>query len=447
MSRWPTFLAPLLALVAAQEEAPQAAPPAPRLERLAWRFDSEKELADFETLAGTWTLSAGSLWCTTKGAREELRLRRPLNARGSATLTLFGGGRVALLLKAGAQETLVRVDRGEGRIAVEADGAPLAERPFEAKATGLLPFKVAWELDQLKVSVGDDEPFDVARPGAKAPFDSLAIVSLKSQPRFDALVVEREPVVELPPDVPGARNLTEAQKVAVEQAGALLASDDTNGAFEKLRDALGEPPPPAGEWPAPLLLMAQKVALRRPVLAGREPLAALVKSLERAAADGSATLTLPLRPGWSCEAAAVRRADGPVFTATCADPLVAVEIYRYDQKLTYWFGRDPKLVYTSGGGGATLGRARADEQQDLHAGATRVRDFDRSPRDVAGEKAWEYELSWPDPADRQKTMGQRELFFLHRGDTWRITLVGSPLAQQVAADDLAWLLTRFAVAR
>jgi hypothetical protein len=436
------LLAPLAALAALQEPAQQA----PRLERLAWRFDSEKELADFEGLTGTWTISAGSLWCTTKGAREELRLRRSLNARGSATLTLFGGGRVALLLKAGAQETLVRVDRGEGRIAVEADGAPLAERSFEAKPTGLLSFKVAWELDQLHVTAGDDEPFDVARPGAKAPFDSLAIVSLKSQPRFDALVVEREPVVELPPDVPGGRNLTEPQKVAVEQAGALLAADDVNGAFDRLRDVLGDPPPPASEWPAPLLVMAQKVALKRPVLAGREPLAAVVKTLERPAADGTATLTLPLRPGWSCEAATVRRTDGPVFTASCTDPLVAVEVFRYDQKLTYWFGRDPKLVYTSGGGGATLGRARADEQQDLHAGATRVRDFDRSAREIAGEKAWEYELSWPDPDDKQKTMGQRELFLLHRGDTWRITLVGSPLAQQVAADDIAWLLARFALA-
>lgn len=429
--------------------APVTPPPAPqqaRFEKLAYKFDGDKELADFELVAGSWTISAGSLWCTSKGAREELRWRRALTARGAATLELIGAGRVALAFKSGAQETLVRIDRADGRVAIVADGAPIAERSFEAKATRPLVLRVRWELDLLTVAVGDDEAVAVTRPGALAPFDGLALLSLKSQPRFEALTVEREPTQDLPGTGPGSK-LTEAQRVAIERATELLAADDATAALEQLRAALGDSPPPAGEWPPALLTMVQRVGLRRPSLIAREPLAALARQATVAAADGSATFAVPLRPGWSATALPIRRADGPVFTASCSDPPLAVEVYRYDQKLKYWFGRDPRLVYSSGGGGATLGRARADEQQDLHRDAARIREFDRSEHEIDGEKAWEYELSWPDPADPQKTLGLREVFFLHRGDTWRITIGGSPLAQQLAADDLAWLLARFRITR
>lgn len=439
-----------LTLCLLQESTPPIAAPQaqlPRFERLAYRFDSTNDLADFEVLSGAWSISSGSLWCTSKGAREELRWRRSITPRGRATLTLIGAGRVVVALKSGAQETQVALDRGEARVAIEADGTALSARSFEAKPTGALTLKVAWELDRISVAVGDDESFAVTRPGAFAPFDGIAFLAQKSQPRFDELVIEREPTLDLDDDATGGRKLTEAQKVAIERATQLLAGDDADAALDQLRAALGETPPPPSEWPPALLLMLQRVGLRRPVLVGREPIEALAKAAALPAADGSATLGLPLRPGWTGVAAPIRRSDGPVFTATCADPPLAVEVYRYDQKLKYWFGRDPRLVYSSGGGGATLGRARADEQQDLHPGAIRVREFDRAAHEIDGEKAWEYELSWPDPADPQKTAGLRELYVLHRGDTWRITIGGSPLAQQVAADDLAWLLARFRLTR
>jgi hypothetical protein len=442
---------PLLAgasRTAAQEANPAAAQDGaqrPRFETLAYKFDHEKELSDFERLAGSWTISAGSLWCTSKGPREELRWRRSITARGRATVQLIGAGRIALSLKCGEQETLVRLDRSAGRVEIEADGQPLAERPFESKPLGLLELRLGWELGRLSIAVGDDEAFTITRSGARAPFDGFSLVSQKSQPRIEALVLEREPVAD--PALTAAGALTEAQKVAIERATQLLAADDAGAALAQLEGALGETPPPAAEWPAAFLLALQRVGLRRPALLAREPFEPLVASRALPAADRSSTLTLPLRPGWSGAAAPIRRADGPVFTATLVDPPLAVEVYRYDQKLKYWFGRDPRLVYSSGGGGATLGRARADEQQDLHANSTRVREFDRSARELDGEKAWQYELSWPTPDDPQKTAGLREIFFLHRGDTWRITVAGSPLALQLAADDVDWLLARFRLAR
>ena len=363
------FLLPLAASLPAQDGSQQ-----PRFETLHYKFDRETELADFEPLTGSWTISAGSLWCTSKGAREELRWRRAVTARGSATLQLVGAGRVALALRSGQQETLIRLDRGAGRVAIEADGQPLAERPFEAKALGALELRVHWELDRLRVTVGDDDAFITTRPDARAPFDALSLLSQKSQPRFESLRLEREPIADPALNRAGGA-LTEAQKVAIERATQLLAADDAGDALDQLRSALGATPPPAAEWPPAFLLTLQRVGLRRPGLLQREPFAPLVASRALAAADDSATLTLPLRPGWSGAAAPIRRADGPVFTASCADPPLTVEIYRYDQKLKYWFGRDPRLVYSSGGGGATLGRARrraAGSPRRRHPGA-RVR--------------------------------------------------------------------------
>lgn len=429
----------------AQEADPAPAPAAPQrpaFESLLYRFDAERDLADFEPLSGSWSLSAGSLWCTSKGAREELRWRRALTPRGRVTARLLGVGRVALLLRAGAQETQVVLDRGAGQVAIEADGAPLAQRSFESKPGRALALQVEWELDRLKVRVGDDESFTVVRSGSAGPFDGFALLSLQSQPRFEELTIEREPVAETAVRATGRAPLSEGQRLAVEQATRLLEADDPGRALELLRESLGSKPPDAAEWPAPLLTLLQRVGLRRAALLTREPLATLVAAAKLSAADGSATVTLPLQPGFSGEAAPFRRTDGLVFTLRCADPPLAIEIYRYDQKLKYWFGRDPRLVYSSGGGGATLGRARADEQQDLHPRAERVRAFERSDHEVDGEHAWEYELAWPDPDDASRTLGLRELFVLHRGDTWRLTIAGSPLAQQTAAEDLTWLIER-----
>ncbi|MBL8840091.1 MAG: hypothetical protein JNL90_01015 [Planctomycetes bacterium] len=448
-----------LLLLAAAEGVAQSAPLAPPspvaqaspsqrapFEVLLYKFDAERDLVEFEPLAGSWSISAGSLWCTSKGPREELRWRRALTPRGKVTARLLGGGKVALLLRAGEQETQIVVDRAASRVAVECDGAPLAARAYEATAGAALALAVAWELDRLSVRIGDDEPFTLTRPGA-LPLDGLALLSFQSQPRFDELAIEREPTREALPSAAGVRALSESERLAIEQATQLLEGDDAPAAFERLRAALGERVAKAAEWPAPLLALLQKVALRRPALRSREPLAALVAAATLAAADGSATLVLPLRPAWSGEALPIRRTDGPVFLLRCADPQLAVEVYRYDQKLKYWFGRDPRLVYSSGGGGSTLGRARADEQHDFHARCQLVREFERSGRSIDGESAWEYEIAWPDADDGARTLGLRELFVLHRGDTWRITVAGAPLAQQLAADEIEWLLAQFEFAR
>jgi len=414
-------------------------------ESFRYRFDSRDELDDFEVVAGAWSVSTGSLWCTSKGAREELRWRRDLTPSGTARLRMAGAGSVAIALGAGRRETLVRLDRAAARVAVEFDGEAALERPFEAPAAGALRLAVAWNGDQVEVTVGEDEPLRVARPPDSPPFTRLALLAFRSQPRFEELEVARE--------VPrgragaGASQIPEEQRIAVELATRRFDEGDAAGAFDLLAKSLpagGNGQPPALSEPAVLLL--QKLGAVRAELRAKEPLRSRAAAATVAAKDGSATLVSPLRAGWSVQAHEIVRTDGPVFTLAFTEPALAVEVQRYDQKLKYWFGRDPRIVYCSGGGGPTLGRARADEQQEFHAKAVFTRPFGKRALEISGTATYEFELAWPDPADPARTIALREHFLLHRGDTWRISIRGSPLAFKLAQSDLDWLLATFRLA-
>src|SRR5262249_58128123 len=129
------------------------------------------------------------------------------------------------------------------------------------------------------------------------------------------------------------------------------------------------------------------------------------------------------------------------------EPAWTLEFVRYDGKLKYWFGRDPKLVYCSGGGGPTLARARADEQKEFAPKSEWKRDVAKAKQPLDGEAAYAYELVAPDPAHEGAQRELRETFALYRGDTWRVTIAGDPLALELAADDLAFLLATFRFGR
>jgi hypothetical protein len=444
----------LLALALAQADATAHAPPPS--ETLRYKFDAASELDDFDAIAGSWTISTGNLWCTSKGAREELRWRRDLSAAGSASVKLVGAGRVALALSTGKadspQELLVRLDRGEQRIAVECGGKVLLERPFEPPASGPIALAVDWTLDHVLVRVGDDEPLRADRPACDAPFARLALLSMKSQPRFDDLVVVRETPAPRPETAPGEGPppLGEDQRIAIERASKRIEAGDLDAAFELVAKSL--PPAATGNdgapapLPEPVVVILERLGTLKPALKAKPPLKERVAAATIAAKDGSATLVLPLRAGWSATTPEIRRIDGPVFTLKCDAPKLEVEVYRYDQKLKYWFGRDPKIVYSTGGGGPTLGRARADDEKDQHPQSTLTRPFEKSKVELGGP-TYEYELAWPDPEDPGRTRALRELFTLHRGDTWRVTITGSPLDLDLARDDVEWLLSGFELAK
>lgn len=435
------------AAAAQQGPAPAPAPaPKPAAERIAYDFSSETQLADFDARAGSWSISAGTLWCTSKGAREELRWRRPLSPHGSLSLKLVGPGHVAIALGAGPRSARLRIDRSAGRWFVELDDKPVIERTFEAKPTGPLALELSWAQEGFVVRVGDDDPQSAPLAGLKEPFDSLSLLSLRSQPRFDDLVVARAdaPKPAAPGDAPA---LDENQKIAVERATALLEGGDAVGAFELLAKTL--PPAKAGAAPklaAPLLQLLQRIALadqKSGRLRGKEPLQSLLAAREVAAKDGSAALLLPLDGRFAAEPAEIHRSDGPVFTVTSKDPELAIEVYRYAGELKYWFGKDPKIVYCSGSGGPALARARADEQRDLVPKSEMKVEVGKAKALLGGETCWVYELLRPDAAHDGRIVALRELFVLHKGDTWRLTITGPPPALELAADDLEFLRASF----
>lgn len=434
------------AALAAQERPAPAGKPA--AERIAYDFSSETQLADFDARAGSWSISAGTLWCTSKGAREELRWRRPLSPHGSLSLKLIGPGHVAVALGAGSRSARLRIDRGAGRWAVELDEKPVLERTFEAKPTGPLGLELSWSQEGIVVRVGDDDPQSAPLAGLKEPFDSLALLSLRSQPRFDDLVVAR---VDAPkPAAPAAGApppLDENQRIAVERASALLDGGDLVGAFDVLVKAL--PPGKAGAPPrlaAPLLELLQRIALadqKSGRLRGKEPLQSLLAAREVAAKDGSAAFVLPLDGRFTAEPAEIHRTDGPVFTITSREPELSIEVFRYAGELKYWFGKDPKIVYCSGSGGPALARARADEQRDLVPKSEMKLEVGKAKAPLGGESCWVYELLRPDAAHDGRMVALREYFALHRGDTWRLTVTGPPAAFELAADDLEFLRASF----
>jgi hypothetical protein len=440
-----TLLFAALAPHAAGQAAPAKAAPA---DRIAYDFASETQLADFDARAGSWSISAGTLWCTSKGAREELRWRRPLSPHGTVTVKLVNPGQVALALHAGARVAQLRVDRGNARWFVEADDKVVLQRSFEAKPSGPLALELAWSLDGFVVRVGDDEPQTAKVADLKEPFESLALISLRSQPRFDDLVVTRADAPKAaPPAADGGPVLDENQRIAVERAAALLDAGDAAAAIELLEKVIppgkeGTPP----RLPVALLRLLQRVALgdaRGDKARSKEPLKSLLAANLVTAKDGSASFVLPLDGGFTATAVDVHRTDGPVFTVTCHDPELEIEVFRYAGELKYWFGKDPKIVYCTGSGGPTLARARADEQRDLVPKSEMKQDVEKAKQPLGGETCYVYELARPDVDHPGRTVALRELFVLHRGDTWRMTFRGPPLALDLAADDLAFLRATF----
>jgi hypothetical protein len=447
----------LLAVLAVPTPAAVSPWPAARDESFTYAFASDKELADFQVVSGRWSVSTGQLWCTTNDARAELAWRRALSADGSVQVTLAGAGRVAIALRAGEKETLVRVDRAARKVAVECDGKPIVERLFEAAAGTPMALAVRFTARRLDVRVGDDEAIEVARPDAGAPFEKLALLSFQSQPRFDDLVVHRDalrPAGGPATDV-DAVPMDEELRIAVERATERLDQGDVDAAFDTIAKALprpaddkdhakpkAAPEPAAAHWPDAVLALLQQIGARKPALVAREPLASAAAGATVAAKDGSAKLTLPLRRGWKADTPDVVRTDATLFVVHGPSGLT-VTAQRYDQKLTYWFGRDPKLVYTKGGGGPTLGKARADEQKELHAKSEFVRAFDASRQSLGGETTFDYELAWSDPQDATKATTLREYFALRRGDTWRLSIEGASNDVRLASGDLDWIVANF----
>jgi len=446
-------LAPLLLPLAARQVAPPAAHPeappaaAPRdsAERRAYDFSAESQLGDFEPRSGSWLVASGTLWCTSKGAHEELRWRRPLSARGSLKVTLTGAGCFALELGGEARVVALRVDRSSRRWRVEADGRPVLERAFEPSTSGPLVVALRWTPAALDVRVGDDEEVRAALPPeASAPFTTLSLVSVRSQPRLDDLSIERIATGGDATAAPGEAGAVanEDQQIALEQAARKLEAGDAAGALERVADLLPRGGA-AAPLPAALARLLQRIGARDEKLREKEPLKSRYAARLVRAQDGSASLVLPLDADVAVEAVEIHRTDGRVLALESKEPAWKLEVVRYDAKLEYWFGRDPRLVYCSGGGGPTLARARADEQKEFAPKSEWKRDVAKAGRPLDGESAWAYELLRPDAAHEGGKIELHETFALHRGDTWRITVEGDPNALALAADHLAFLLATF----
>ena len=437
-------LAPLLLLLAAHQAAPPAAPARENAERRAYDFSAESQLGDFEPRSGSWLVASGTLWCTSKGTHEELRWRRPLSARGSLKVTLTSTGCFALELGGGERVVALRVDRSSRRWHVEADGRPVLERAFEPPTSGPLVIALRWSPSALDVRVGDDEEVRAALPPeASAPFTTLSLVSVRSQPRLDDLTIERIATGSDATAAPGAV-ASEDQQIALEQAARRLEAGDAAGALERIADQL--PPPRDGAatpLPPQLAHLLQRIGARDEKLREKEPLKSRYAARVVKAQDGSASLVLPLDANVQVEAVEIHRTDGRVLALESKAPAWKLEVVRYDSKLQYWFGRDPRLVYCSGGGGPTLARARADEQKEFTPKSEWKRDVAKAGRPLDGESAWAYELLRPDAAREGGKSELHETFALHRGDTWRVTVEGDSNALEQAAEHLAFLLATF----
>jgi hypothetical protein len=457
-------LAPLLLLpaFAVRQTSPAAPPTAPQpalplpvpapardaAERRAYDFSAESQLADFDARSGSWNIASGTLWCTSRGAHEELRWRRTLTPRGTLKVTLAGAGHFALEFGTGAQRASVRVDRSSARWHVEADGRPVLERAFEPPQSGPLAVALRWSTGAFDVRVGDDEEVHAALPDAwTAPFTELSLVSVRSQPRLDDLVIERlGPAGDGTTAAGGAGAAVpgEEQRLAIEQATRKLEAGDAVGALDQI---VAQIPPPRAGAPAPLppavARLLQRIGQRDEKLREKEPLKSRYAARVVRAQDGSASLVLPLAADVQVEKVAVHRTDGRVLSLKSLEPAWSLEVVRYDGKLQYWFGRDPRLVYCSGGGGPTLARARADEQKGFAPMSEWKHDVAKAKQPLDGEGAYSYELLRPDPAREGARIEMRETFALHRGDTWRVTIEGDPAALETAAEDLAFLLSTF----
>jgi len=404
----------------------------------SYPFSDADEFADFTVVSGRWAVSAGCLACASKGDADEVEWRRRLDLPATVELGLASRGGCTLRVADEGAVADVTIDRAAGRFTVHQGDKVLRESWFVASRTGVLDVVVEVGRGTLAVRVGDDERQEVPLGTPLEGRVRLALLSHRDQARFTSLLIRRASRAE---DQGGAGQdgrESEDSRLHREDATRLVDEGRYREAF-----AVARPHLPAeaareqvsGEW----LRLANRLVLGEPRLRREEPLARWLEETRCASRDGTVSVQTPLDRRWSATAPLARRVDGELLELACAAAGVKVTVYRYDQRVEYWFGEQPRTLFVPGGAAPELAKARfADFLVELPE-ARAVEAPHTLPR-VPGRPAMTAFTVRHAAADGAGEWELREVHAVHRGNAHRLTIEGAPERLSALAPELSWIL-------
>jgi len=408
-------------------------------------FTSTIELVDFDSIQGTWTINDGCLLCGTKGARDEIQWRRALSSTIKVQIETTAQGSCGIELRGSDGEVLVTWNRQKCWYAIERDRAVLKEGSFARPEGDLLTITLQWSPPSLSVQFGADDACSVILAEPAPCLLRLSLLSLKSQAKFQKLVVERSSAQNTSTTL-----LEEEHRLAMDRAERLGAAGEWEKAFEEMHKLLPKVPPKKwrDELPEAVLDLFTRAASHLPRMRARPPLQPLMEEARVVSEDESICVYLPFRPQWTATAPRLRRVDGNPVEIRCSSPPVSIDVFRYDQRHNYWFGEEPKLQFVGGSSSAALNKARFSDLVAEHP--DRMVHFEPREQDrVGGEIVSGFEIDYElkKTGEPPRRLLHREMTLGHRGNTLQISILGAPEAVASVEHEIQWLLTSLELRR
>ncbi len=400
---------------------------------VAYEFRQSKEMRDFEVLQGDWRVQGGGLVCISKNLRDEVRWRRSLPSAFRLEGELTAGTTLGLELTRTGVPTQILFDRRRQSVQVLENGRDLCQHHFEWPTHQSLVLHLKHDGSSLEIGIGGEDRWHVPCKPARG----LRLISQRNQSRWDRLKIV--PLAEQSEEF--AAN--ETQQLRLEDALSFLRRGEIPMARETFRALVPETPPdPRRELPSSLLLALNEWAWTDAEARRWDPVASLLHATRVESEDGTVSLHLPFRSSWSAEVLRTRRVDGDMLVVRCGSPPVEVRASRYDGRIRYWFGEEPRLLFIPGGNPTILARSRYQDLVLEKPGAEgRV-----SPREsklaLGGRDTTWFELTYVDPTSNapQAPNVVREYFLQSRGNTHRWSVEGATTAIALVEDELAWML-------
>jgi len=414
----------------------------PPVEERTYHFSDKAEFSDFEIIAGRWGVSAGSLSCSSKGQQDELRWRRSLTLPASIHVQLETKGRFTLRTTSSTSACEVEFHRAKGTFQVRQGDRVLLDGYYLAPRSGPLDLRVKLIGAQVSVQVGDDKDHAVSLTEPVIGSIRLSLLSHRSQSRLHSLAITRaDPPVEEGQPQPN-RAQDEDDSLRLQDARALGEQGRWRDAWETLLPLL----PERGAWedlPAPLLRLLNRIAVEEPRVRSRPPLEAWLESNRVQSRDGTVSAQRPLDATWTTEVPLARRVDGMLLVLECRVKGVRVEVHRYDHRVRYWFGEEPRTHFVQGSSATGLARARAADMVVEKPEARLLVEPRRSAQELGDQTTTEYVVRHLTKKENGKPVEYREYHVVHRGNAHRLTIEGPPKALESLDAELRWILATF----
>ena len=386
-----------------------------------YSFADPEDLEHFVVLQGRWSVYSQTLVCNSDGSRDEIRWRRAIRPGSSIATSIGSAESCGILLADPAHSWLFLVDKTAGELRITENDAPRKVAYFDWPLSKPITLGITVETSSLKIDIGESS--------LELPIDhhehdwSLSLINNSPRCRFLDLKITR------PEDADDTE--AESREIALSLAQQAFDHGDWQRALSLLQ---GQKPIP--ELEPESLLTLNRWTMTEPRIRRVPAIEAYVQQRTLESTDGEIRMTLPFRGTWSGESPMLRRTEGTMLRMACGVPWAQVEVFRYDARIDYTFGQEPKIAFLPGGNFESIAAARF---ADLKVELPEARELEALTEDrglLPGQNASRYSLSYASDAGRKVIS---EVFLRHRGNTVRITAECLESDLRVLTEELHWL--------